>query len=60
MSSRKDCGATSNAEAILTPSTKFEKHDRPISRAQAIAEKLIDAAQRCRGWNLHAPVPVRR
>lgn len=31
-------------EPILTPSTKFEKHDRPISRAQAIAEKLIDAA----------------
>jgi phosphoribosylaminoimidazole-succinocarboxamide synthase len=29
---------------ILTPTTKHEKHDRPISRDQAIAEGLIDAA----------------
>jgi len=28
---------------ILTPTTKFEKHDRPISRDEAIAEGLIDA-----------------
>lgn len=28
---------------ILTPTTKFEKHDRPISRDQAIEEGLIDA-----------------
>jgi phosphoribosylaminoimidazole-succinocarboxamide synthase len=28
---------------ILTPTTKHEKHDRPISRDQAIAEGLIDA-----------------
>ncbi|MCA1809666.1 MAG: phosphoribosylaminoimidazolesuccinocarboxamide synthase [Kiritimatiellia bacterium] len=27
---------------ILTPTTKFEKHDRPVSREQAIAEKLIE------------------
>lgn len=27
---------------ILTPTTKHEKHDRPISRDQAIAEGLID------------------
>ncbi len=31
-------------EPILTPTTKFEEHDRPVSRAQAIDEKLIDAA----------------
>ena len=29
---------------ILTPTTKHEKHDRPISRAEAIREGLIDAA----------------
>lgn len=29
---------------ILTPTTKFEKHDRPLSRQAAIAEGLIDAA----------------
>lgn len=29
---------------ILTPTTKFEKHDRPISRDEAISEGLIDAA----------------
>jgi len=29
---------------ILTPTTKHEKHDRPISREQAISEGLIDAA----------------
>jgi phosphoribosylaminoimidazole-succinocarboxamide synthase len=29
---------------ILTPTTKLEKHDRPISRAEAIAEGLVDAA----------------
>ena len=29
---------------ILTPTTKLEKHDRPISREEAIAEGLIDAA----------------
>jgi len=29
---------------ILTPTTKLEKHDRPISRDEAIAEGLIDAA----------------
>jgi phosphoribosylaminoimidazole-succinocarboxamide synthase len=29
---------------ILTPTTKHEKHDRPISRDQAIQEGLIDAA----------------
>ena len=28
---------------ILTPTTKLEKHDRPISREEAIAEGLIDA-----------------
>lgn len=28
---------------ILTPTTKLEKHDRPISRDEAIAEGLIDA-----------------
>lgn len=28
---------------ILTPTTKHEKHDRPISRDEAIAEGLIDA-----------------
>jgi phosphoribosylaminoimidazole-succinocarboxamide synthase len=28
---------------ILTPTTKLEKHDRSISRAEAIAEGLIDA-----------------
>jgi phosphoribosylaminoimidazole-succinocarboxamide synthase len=27
---------------ILTPTTKLEKHDRPISREEAIAEGLID------------------
>ncbi len=27
---------------ILTPTTKHEKHDRPISRSEAIAEGLID------------------
>lgn len=29
-------------EPILTPTTKHEKHDRPISREEAIAEGLID------------------
>ena len=29
---------------ILTPTTKHETHDRPISRAEAIQEGLIDAA----------------
>jgi phosphoribosylaminoimidazole-succinocarboxamide synthase len=29
---------------ILTPTTKLEAHDRPISREQAIAEGLVDAA----------------
>lgn len=29
---------------ILTPTTKHEKHDRPISRQEAIQEGLIDAA----------------
>jgi len=29
---------------ILTPTTKLEKHDRPISRDEAVAEGLIDAA----------------
>jgi len=29
---------------ILTPTTKLEAHDRPISRDEAIAEGLIDAA----------------
>jgi phosphoribosylaminoimidazole-succinocarboxamide synthase len=29
---------------ILTPTTKLEKHDRPISRDEAIADGLIDAA----------------
>jgi len=29
---------------ILTPTTKLEKHDRPISRVEAIADGLIDAA----------------
>jgi phosphoribosylaminoimidazole-succinocarboxamide synthase len=29
---------------ILTPTTKLEKHDRPISREEAIAEGLIDAS----------------
>ena len=29
---------------ILTPTTKHEKHDRPISREEAIQEGLIDAA----------------
>ncbi len=29
---------------ILTPTTKFEEHDRPVSRNEAIAEGLIDAA----------------
>lgn len=28
---------------ILTPTTKHEKHDRPVSREDAIAEGLIDA-----------------
>jgi phosphoribosylaminoimidazole-succinocarboxamide synthase len=28
---------------ILTPTTKMEKHDRPISREEAVAEGLIDA-----------------
>jgi len=31
------------ARPILTPTTKHEKHDRPISREKAIAEGLIDA-----------------
>ncbi len=31
-------------QPILTPTTKLEAHDRPISRAQALAEGLIDAA----------------
>lgn len=29
---------------IVTPTTKKEKHDRPVSREEAIAEGLIDAA----------------
>ena len=29
-------------QPILTPTTKHEKHDRPISRAEAIADGLID------------------
>ena len=29
---------------ILTPTTKLEKHDRPISRDEAVYEGLIDAA----------------
>ena len=29
-------------KSILTPTTKFEKHDRPISRDEAIAENIID------------------
>ncbi|TFH17530.1 MAG: phosphoribosylaminoimidazolesuccinocarboxamide synthase [Lentisphaerales bacterium] len=28
---------------ILTPTTKLEKHDRPVSREEAISEGLIDA-----------------
>lgn len=32
------------AAPILTPTTKHEKHDRSISREEAIAEGLIDAA----------------
>jgi phosphoribosylaminoimidazole-succinocarboxamide synthase len=32
------------ARPILTPTTKHEKHDRPISREEAIQEGLIDAA----------------
>lgn len=32
------------AKPILTPTTKHEKHDRPISREEAIREGLIDAA----------------
>ena len=28
---------------ILTPTTKMEKHDRPVSREQAISEGLVDA-----------------
>ncbi len=41
------------SEAILTPTTKFEEHDRPVSREQALDEGLIDpktfdaAAQIC-------------
>lgn len=31
------------AQPILTPTTKLEKHDRPISRDDAIREGLIDA-----------------
>jgi phosphoribosylaminoimidazole-succinocarboxamide synthase len=31
------------AKPIVTPTTKLEKHDRPISRDEAIAEGLIDA-----------------
>ncbi len=31
------------AKPILTPTTKHEKHDRPISRDEAIKEGLIDA-----------------
>lgn len=29
---------------ILTPTTKHEKHDRPLSRREAVGEGLIDAA----------------
>ncbi|MBN1669941.1 MAG: phosphoribosylaminoimidazolesuccinocarboxamide synthase [Kiritimatiellae bacterium] len=29
---------------ILTPTTKLEKHDRPISREEAVREGLVDAA----------------
>lgn len=29
---------------ILTPTTKLEKHDRPVSREQALAEGLLDQA----------------
>ncbi len=29
---------------LLTPTTKHEAHDRPVSRAQAIGEGLVDAA----------------
>ncbi len=32
------------ARPILTPTTKTEEHDRPLSRKEAIAEKLVDAA----------------
>jgi phosphoribosylaminoimidazole-succinocarboxamide synthase len=32
------------AKPILTPTTKLEKHDRPISREEAIEEGLIDGA----------------
>lgn len=32
------------ARPILTPTTKLEAHDRPVSRAEAIAEGLVDAA----------------
>jgi len=32
------------ARPILTPTTKLEAHDRPISREEAIGEGLIDAA----------------
>ncbi len=32
------------ARPILTPTTKLEAHDRPISRAEALAEGLVDAA----------------
>jgi phosphoribosylaminoimidazole-succinocarboxamide synthase len=31
-------------QPILTPTTKHEKHDRPISREEAIREGLIDAS----------------
>ncbi len=32
------------ARPILTPTTKLEDHDRPLSRAQALGEGLVDAA----------------
>jgi len=32
------------ARPILTPTTKHEEHDRNVSRAEALAEKLIDSA----------------
>ena len=32
------------ARPILTPTTKLEAHDRPISRAEALAEGLVHAA----------------
>lgn len=30
-------------EPVLTPTTKFEEHDRPLTPAEAVAEGLIDA-----------------